>query len=149
MGCQNRGNACSNRERPRSDNKVPRRRDNDCRVDCVESKLSKAWKSDKHYVSLYNFLPEVRRGVNLPKKIAIHDVTLRDGEQQARVTFRKDEKVKIARALDEAGVDRIEAGLPSGSPSDTEAIPEITHLGLSAKIYAFSRCMKADVDNAV
>ena len=111
--------------------------------------MSKAWKSDKHYVSLYNFLPEVRRGVNLPKKIAIHDVTLRDGEQQARVTFRKDEKVKIARALDEAGVDRIEAGLPSVSPSDTEAIREITHLGLSAKIYAFSRCMKADVDNAL
>lgn len=107
------------------------------------------WASDKHYVSFYNFLPEVRRGFNLPTKVALHDVTLRDGEQQARLVFRKDEKVKIARALDEAGVDRIEAGLPSVSHSDTEAIGEITHLGLGAKIYAFSRCMKADVDNAL
>ena len=111
--------------------------------------MATKWSSDKHRVSFYNFLPEVRKGTRLPAKVTFHDVTLRDGEQQARLVFRKDEKVKIARALDEAGVDRIEAGLPSVSPSDTEAIREITHLGLAAKVYAFSRCMKADVDNAL
>ena len=110
---------------------------------------SRQWKSDRHYVSFYNFLPEVRRGMKLPKKIALHDVTLRDGEQQARVTFRREEKVKIARALDEAGVDRIEAGLPSVSPPDRDAIRDITHLGLRSKVYAFARCMKADVDSAL
>jgi isopropylmalate/homocitrate/citramalate synthase len=107
------------------------------------------WRSDSHYVSFYDFLPEVRKSIKLPAKISLHDVTLRDGEQQPRVTFRKDEKVQIARALDEARLDRIEAGMPSVSPSDSEAIKEITHLGLSAKIYAFSRCMKADVDAAL
>lgn len=111
--------------------------------------MTKPWKSDKHYVGFYNFLPEVTRSLHLPGRIKVHDVTLRDGEQQAGVTFRKDEKVRIATALDEAGVDRIEAGLPSVSPSDSEAIREITHLGLSAKIYAFARCLKADVDNAL
>lgn len=111
--------------------------------------MANRWKSDKHYVSPYDFLPEVRKKIKLPKKVVFHDVTLRDGEQQARVTFRKDEKIQIAKALDEAGVDRIEAGLPSVSPSDAEAIKEITHLGLTSKIYAFSRCMKADVDNAL
>ncbi len=111
--------------------------------------MSSKWKSDSHYVSFYNFLPEVRKKIKTPSKVVLHDVTLRDGEQQPRVTFRKEEKVKIARALDEAGIDRIEAGLPSVSPSDTAAIKEITHLGLSAKIYAFSRCMKTDVDNAI
>ncbi len=62
--------------------------------------------------------------------------------------FSKDEKIRIAKALDEAGVDRIEAGLPSVSPDDAQAIKEIVHLGLEAEVYAFSRCMKADVDNA-
>ena len=113
--------------------------------------VTKYWKSDKHYVGFYNFLPEVRKRFekNLPKRVTFHDVTLRDGEQQARITFRKDEKVKLAQALSEAGVDRIEAGLPSVSPQDKEAIREITHLGLKSKVYAFSRCMKADVDNAL
>jgi len=111
--------------------------------------VPRIWKSDKHYVGFYDFLPEVRRSFHLPRSIKVHDVTLRDGEQQAGVTFRKDEKVRIATALDDAGVDRIEAGLPSVSASDSEAIREITHLGLTAKIYAFARCLKADVDNAL
>ena len=114
------------------------------------SQTTRTWKSSEHYVSFYNYLPEVRKGLKgLPKKTALHDVTLRDGEQQPKVTFRKDEKVRIARALDEAGVNRIEAGLPSVSPDDKEAIKEITHLGLQSKVYAFSRCMKADVEAAL
>ena len=111
--------------------------------------MARQWKSDKHYVSFYDFLPTTRSGLKLPEKVVLHDVTLRDGEQQARVTFRRDEKVKIAQALDEAGIGRIEAGLPSVSPSDKEAINDITHLGLNAEIYAFARCMKNDVDNAL
>ena len=46
-------------------------------------------------------------------------------------------------------MNRIEAGLPSVSASDKDVIREVTHIGLSAKIYAFSRCMKSDVDNAI
>jgi isopropylmalate/homocitrate/citramalate synthase len=108
------------------------------------------WKSDKHYVSFYNFLPEVRQKIGgIPNRISFHDVTLRDGEQQARIVLRKDEKVKIAQALDEAGVDRIEAGLPSVSQHDRDAIREIARLRLQAKIYAFARCMKSDVDSAL
>ncbi|MDG6921228.1 MAG: pyruvate carboxyltransferase [Nitrososphaerota archaeon] len=111
--------------------------------------MPQQWKSSTHYVSFYNFLPEARRGLKLPKKVILHDVTLRDGEQQARITFRREEKLKIAQALDEAGVERIEAGLPSVSPSDKQAVKEITQLKLDAKIYAFARCMKTDVDSAL
>jgi isopropylmalate/homocitrate/citramalate synthase len=107
------------------------------------------WKSRSHYVSEYNFIPQVRKGIKLPKSITLHDVTLRDGEQQARVTFRKDEKIAIAKKLAEAGIDRIEAGLPSVFREDREAIKEIAHLRLGPKIYAFTRCMKADVDAAL
>lgn len=111
--------------------------------------MVEAYKKDGYYVSFYNFEDAVKAGLGFPKKVGIHDVTLRDGEQQAGVVFRKAEKVRVARALAEAGVDRIEAGLPSVSKDDAAAIREITHLGLQSKIFAFSRCMKADVDNAL
>jgi methanogen homocitrate synthase len=94
-------------------------------------------------------LPVARKGLRLPKKILIHDVTLRDGEQQPRITLGREEKVKMARALDEAGIARMEACLPSVPPSDKEAIRGVTHLGLDAEIYAFARCMKTDVDSAL
>ena len=100
-------------------------------------------------MSFYNYKDEVKRGMKFPRKVVFHDVTLRDGEQQAGIVFRKDDKITIARALDEAGVNRIEAGMPSVLPEDAQTIKEISHLGLQAKIYAFARCMKADVDNAL
>jgi len=112
--------------------------------------IMKPWSTDKYCVSFYNYEKEVRSQFpHIPKKVIVHDVTLRDGEQQAGIVFRKDEKVRIATALAEAGVNRIEAGMPSVSPEDMEAVSEISHLGLGARIFAFTRCMKADVDNAL
>jgi isopropylmalate/homocitrate/citramalate synthase len=107
------------------------------------------WKTDKWFVSHYNYLDEVRRDLKLPERVVIHDVTLRDGEQQANIIFRKDEKIRIARALDEAGVDRIEAGMPAVSLQDEEAIKAMAHESLNAKIFCFSRCMKRDINAAL
>ncbi|MHB8490196.1 MAG: pyruvate carboxyltransferase [Candidatus Dormibacteria bacterium] len=76
-------------------------------------------------------------------------MTLRDGEQQAGVEFTADDKVRIAEALAAAGVHRIEAGLPAVSAADAEAVRRIAAAGLPATIYAFSRCMVADVQIAV
>jgi isopropylmalate/homocitrate/citramalate synthase len=76
-------------------------------------------------------------------------VTLRDGEQQAGVEFSADDKKRIAVALAEAGVQRIEAGLPAVSPEDDRAVREIVAMDLPAEIYAFSRCMVDDVKRAV
>lgn len=101
---------------------------------------------EKWWVSQYNFIDEVRLGMKLPEKVGFYDVTLRDGEQTPGVVFRKEEKVRIAKALDELGVQRIEAGMPVVSPEDKAAIKEITHLGLSAEIWGFCRCIKTDVD---
>ncbi|HHY37844.1 MAG TPA: hypothetical protein GX507_02835 [Clostridia bacterium] len=78
----------------------------------------------------------------------IHDATLRDGEQTAGVVFRKEDKVAIARALDEIGIHRIEAGMPVVSEEDYEAIRTIAHLGLNAKIMAFCRGNVNDIDKA-
>ena len=60
-----------------------------------------------------------------------------------------DDKLHIAEALAEAGVGRIEAGLPAVSPSDAEAVKQIAAMGLPANIYAFARCMVSDVEMAL
>lgn len=111
--------------------------------------MSEPWKTDKWFVSHYNFVEEVRKSLKLPEKVLIHDITLRDGEQQANVIFRKQEKIKVARLLDEAGVQRIEAGMPAVSKQEMEAVKAIARDGLNAKIFAFARCMKRDVDLAL
>jgi isopropylmalate/homocitrate/citramalate synthase len=91
----------------------------------------------------------VTEGFSFPDEVTIHDVTLRDGEQQAGVEFTADEKVQIAEALAEAGIHRIEAGLPAVSPSDKEAIDRMVAADLPTEIYAFSRCMVPDVELAL
>lgn len=110
---------------------------------------SQAWHTENWFTSPWNHDPDVAAGYAFPREIEIHDVTLRDGEQQAGVEFTADDKVRIAEALAEAGVHRIEAGLPAVSPADAEAVRRIAALGLPSKIYAFSRCMKDDVKVAV
>lgn len=103
------------------------------------------WKTERWFTSPWNWLPEVRQAMAFPTEIRIHDVTLRDGEQQAGVVFRRAEKVAIARKLAEAGVHRIEAGMPALFAEDEAAIKDIVALGLPAEIFAFARCMPADV----
>ena len=85
----------------------------------------------------------------LDHEIQVHDVTLRDGEQQTGVAFTAADKIRIAEALAEAGVHRIEAGLPAVSPEDEKAVRTIAGLGLPSTILAFSRCMVEDVKRAV
>ena len=109
----------------------------------------KHYKEDKYWVSPYNFHPEVTGELNLPEKVEIHDATLRDGEQTPGLVFSVEEKVAIAKKIDEVGIDRIEAGMPAVSPQDFEAIKQISALGLKAKIYTFARAMTADIDKAV
>jgi isopropylmalate/homocitrate/citramalate synthase len=107
------------------------------------------WKTDDYFVSPWNYQDEVTRDLTPPARVSVHDVTLRDGEQQAGVAFTADEKVRIAEALAEAGVDRIEAGLPAVSPADMEAVKRIAAAGLPSRIFAFSRCMISDVEMAL
>lgn len=110
---------------------------------------SKYHKDGQYWISPYNFIPEVTGKLDLPEKVEIHDATLRDGEQTPGLVFSVEEKVAIAKKLDEVGIDRIEAGMPAVSPQDFEAIKQISALGLNAKIYTFARAMNADIDKAV
>jgi len=107
--------------------------------------MQEPWKTDKWFTSPWNYLPEVTKNDNFPANIKIHDVTLRDGEQQTAVVFRREEKVAIAKKLDALGVPRIEAGMPAVSAPDKAAISDIAALGLKADIFGFARCIPSEV----
>ncbi len=110
--------------------------------------MAEPWKTDQWFVSPWCYLPEVRKNFNFPANIKIHDVTLRDGEQQTGVVLRPEEKVEIARRLDAMGVHRIEAGMPVVSAGDRRAIEEIANMGLKAEIFSFARCLVDDIKTA-
>ncbi|MCS6784469.1 MAG: hypothetical protein RMI43_04510 [Candidatus Caldarchaeum sp.] len=110
---------------------------------------SEPWRSERHWVSPYNFVPEVFKQFNFPEKIEIYDVTLRDGEQAPGVVLRSDEKLEIAKALDELGVHRIEAGMPVVSKEDFNAVKMIASEGLRTRVFGFARLVKEDIDAAI
>jgi len=83
------------------------------------------------------------------KNIEILDTTLRDGEQTPRIAFSPDEKLEIARKLDELGVDMIEAGSATVSKGERTAISRITREKLNADIFSFCRGLKSDIDHAI
>ncbi len=112
------------------------------------SEKTQPWKTENWHVSPWNYLDEVTRDFTPPKQVKIHDITLRDGEQQAKVIFTKDDKIRIAEKLAEIGVHRIETGMPAVSPNDEAAIKEITKRNLGSEIFCFSRCMVDDVKRA-
>jgi isopropylmalate/homocitrate/citramalate synthase len=106
------------------------------------------WQCRNWFVSPWNFAPEVTKSWRFPAAIQIHDLTLRDGEQQAGVTFTKNDKVRIAEKLAEAGVHRIEAGTPAVSSEDEAAVREIARRKLGPKTFALARCVVEDVRRA-
>lgn len=84
-----------------------------------------------------------------PKEIKFHDTTFRDGEQQPGVVFSEEDKVELGKLYSDVGIDRIEAGLPLVSESDRNAIKRLSNENLDADIFAFTRCIKDDVETAV
>src|SRR5580658_9066292 len=107
--------------------------------------MAQPWKTDQFFVSPWCYLPEVKKNFDFASKIKLHDVTLRDGEQQTAVVFRREEKVAIAKQLDALGVHRIEAGMPAVSEQDRAAIQDIASLGLKAEVFAFGRCIPEEI----
>src|SRR5271165_2129341 len=104
--------------------------------------------NSKIWVSELNARPEVR--ASFPKTpIRFYDTTLRDGEQTVGVVLSPQQKLEIARKLDELGVSRIEAGFPRVSIEDAEAIQLMQKAGIKAELWGFSRAVKADVDELV
>jgi isopropylmalate/homocitrate/citramalate synthase len=81
--------------------------------------------------------------------VGLYDTTLRDGEQTVGVVLDPEEKLEIAKLLDELGVDRIEAGFPRVSDDDRRAVELISAAGLHAEVWGFSRAVPADLEALV
>jgi 2-isopropylmalate synthase len=82
------------------------------------------------------------------RRIKIFDTTLRDGEQSPGCSMNKTEKLEVAQALVDLGVDIIEAGFPIASPDDFEAVREIAQTIRGSTICGLARCNDADIDRA-
>jgi isopropylmalate/homocitrate/citramalate synthase len=81
--------------------------------------------------------------------VGLYDTTLRDGEQTVGVVLDPEQKLEIARLLDELGVDRIEAGFPRVSQDDWDAVKLVSSAGLRAQVWGFSRAVPADLEALV
>lgn len=81
-------------------------------------------------------------------RVIIFDTTLRDGEQSPGATMNLAEKLKIAHALSELGVDVIEAGFPVASPGDFEEVQSIARQVNGPTICGLARCAPRDIDTA-
>jgi isopropylmalate/homocitrate/citramalate synthase len=91
----------------------------------------------------------LNEGFALAVEVGFYDTTLRDGEQTVGVVLDPEQKLELARGLDELGIERIEAGFPRVSDDDYRAVQLIAGAGLGAEVWGFSRAVPADVDALV
>ncbi len=104
----------------------------------------------KVWTSELNSRPDIRPEFDRSRTIRFYDTTLRDGEQTVGVIFSPQQKLEIARKLDELGVGRIEAGFPNVSIEDGEAIALILKAGLKhSEVWGFARATRGDVEELV
>jgi len=82
------------------------------------------------------------------KRLIVFDTTLRDGEQSPGASMNLAEKLEVAHALKELGVDIIEAGFPIASPGDFEAVQAIARQVKGPVICGLARCNADDIDRA-
>jgi 2-isopropylmalate synthase len=82
------------------------------------------------------------------RPIVIFDTTLRDGEQSPGCSMNLAEKMEVAQALVELGVDVIEAGFPIASPGDFEAVSAIAQTVRGSVVCGLARCRQDDIDRA-
>lgn len=82
------------------------------------------------------------------RNIQIFDTTLRDGEQVPGCQLNTNEKIIVAKALEELGVDIIEAGFPISSPGDFKSVEEISKAVSKPVVCALTRAVKGDIDSA-
>jgi 2-isopropylmalate synthase len=83
-----------------------------------------------------------------PNRVLIFDTTLRDGEQSPGCTMTQPEKLRLARALADLGVDIIEAGFPVASRGDWESVQSIAREVEGPVIAGLARCNAQDIDRA-
>ncbi|MCO6440055.1 MAG: 2-isopropylmalate synthase [Nitrococcus mobilis] len=86
--------------------------------------------------------------MNQAERLIIFDTTLRDGEQSPGASMTKEEKLRIAKALERMRVNVIEAGFPAASSGDYEAVRAVAGHVRESRVCALARAREADIDRA-
>jgi 2-isopropylmalate synthase len=81
-------------------------------------------------------------------QLIIFDTTLRDGEQSPGASMTRDEKIRIAKALEKMRVDVIEAGFPIASPGDFEAVQAVARAIKDSTVCGLARALDKDIERA-
>ena len=97
-------------------------------------------------VSSFCYAKEVAKSFSAPSEVIVHDTTLREGEQTPGVVFSPQDKLAIARKLDQVGIQQIESGFPAASRGERTATRAIVKENLAAKIFGFARAVLGDID---
>ena len=103
--------------------------------------------SKKGYID--QFMEDYKPTLDLPDQVKIFDTTLRDGEQTPGVSFTPEQKVRIAKELDEVNVDIIEAGFPIVSEGEEKSVKKISEEDLDAEICGLCRASEEDIEKAI
>src|SRR2546428_5668606 len=98
---------------------------------------------------VHNYLVEAGLAARIPKGIRIWEETLRDGEQTPGVAYTPEEKVRIARVLDEVHVPMMDVGIPVVSSEEARGVRMIANAGLDATIMAAARTVRKDVEACI
>ena len=98
---------------------------------------------------VHNYLVESGIAAGIPKGIQIWEETLRDGEQTPGVAYTPEEKLQIARLLDEIHVPIMDVGIPVVSKEAARGVRAIAHAGLDAIVLAAARTVRKDIDACI
>ncbi len=94
-------------------------------------------------------MEQLSKNMNYPERAYFFDTTLRDGEQTSGISFNLDGKIAIGNALNELGIDVIEAGFPVVSKEDFECCKQLAKLGLDSEIMGLARMNIKDIDRCI
>ena len=83
------------------------------------------------------------------ERLIIFDTTMRDGEQSPGASMTRDEKLRIARALERMRVDVIEAGFPASSNGDFEAVRAVANAVKDSTVCGLCRANDRDIQRAI
>ena len=105
--------------------------------------------TEKKDIFVSEMMEKIRESLILPENAYFFDTTLRDGEQTPGISFTHEEKLSIAQAINDAGIDIIEAGFPAVSQGDFEACRDISKMGLDLEVIGLARMNKDDIDRVI
>lgn len=93
-------------------------------------------------------MEEHRSSLSPPGRVEFYDLSLRDGLEYPGIFLEREDKLKVVQALDELGVDRIEAGIPARSPQEAAFVKDAIEAGTEARIFALCGIRSADINLA-